>query len=84
MYNKVIHGELIEYEVIQASAMFGEGKNAMYSFLCEDINMMMSHKLSYYDRFMKETQQISCGKIPKRFMGCSDEFLRTPPTVLPF
>lgn len=84
MYNKVIHGELIEYEVIQASTMFGDGKNVMYSFMCEDLNMMMTHKLSYYDRFMKETQLISCGKIPKRFMSCSDEFLRTPPTVLPF
>lgn len=84
MYNKVIHGELIEYELFQASAAFGNGKNTMYSFMCEDLNMMMSHKLSYYDRFMQETQQISCGKIPKRFMSCSDEFLRTPPIALPF
>ena len=84
MHNKVIYGELIKYVVFQASAQISDKKDSLYSFICEDIEMIQNNPNSFYDRFMQETKELSAGIIPERFVGCSMKLLRTTPNKLPF
>lgn len=84
MYNKVIHGDIIDYLVFQISAKVRFENKEVYSVLCEDLDMMSRHETSLYDRFINETSSFLEDELPERYVNCRMEFLQSLPTRFPF
>ena len=84
MYNKVIHGDIIDYLVFQLSAKVRFKNKEVYRVLCEDLDMMSRHETSLYDRFINETSSFLEDELPERYVNCRMEFLQSLPTRFPF
>lgn len=84
MYNKIIHGTIIEYTVFQIAAIAYFGDKRIFESICEDLDMMSMHKRSVYDRFINELELLDRNELPERYINCSMEFLGQLPCELPF